>query len=188
MIIYIRSTFQKRAINQKRYFENNIELKVYIEFIRYWCRNFTFRRCDSLYCIARSRNIFTARNYSLDGGIAPWGKQGNPIVVLNGPVGLLYDRMPRRRLLIAAMSIGACSSIFYAISSGFWALLLGRVFWGLAWSLLWIGGNSVVSDISTEEDRGKKSGIYQMWFFTGVARSLLPWSTPDRFFGFRQGQ
>ena len=52
-------------------------------------------------------------------------------LVLNGPVGILYDRMPRRGLLIAALSLGAGSSIFYAVGHGFWPLLVGRIFWGV---------------------------------------------------------
>ena len=109
-------------------------------------------------------------------------------LVLNGPVGVLYDRMPRRGLLIAALSLGSGSSIFYAVSSGFWPLLMGRIFWGLAWSLLWVGGNSVVLDVSTEENRGQHSGIYQMWFFIGVATSSLFGAMLTDMFGFRNGQ
>ncbi|MFO8036325.1 MAG: MFS transporter [Anaerolineales bacterium] len=107
---------------------------------------------------------------------------------LNGPVGVLYDRMPRRGLLIAALSLGAGSSIFYALGSGFWPLLTGRILWGLAWSLLWVGGNSAVLDVSTEENRGKNSGIYQMWFFIGVAAASLLGSMLTDIFGFRTGQ
>jgi len=109
-------------------------------------------------------------------------------LVLNGPVGILYDRMPRRRLLVAALSIGAGSSIFYAVAEGFWPLLLGRISWGLAWSLLWVGGNSVVLDVSTEENRGQNSGIYQMWFFIGVATSSFFGALLTDLFGFRVGQ
>jgi MFS family permease len=109
-------------------------------------------------------------------------------LVLNGPVGILYDRMPRRGLLIAALSLGAGSSIFYAVGNGFWPLLMGRVFWGLAWSLLWVGGNSVVLDVSTEENRGHNSGIYQMWFFIGVATTSLVGAMLTDIFGFRSGQ
>jgi len=109
-------------------------------------------------------------------------------LVLNGPVGMLYDRMPRRGLLIAALSLGAGSSIFYAIGNGFWPLLMGRIFWGLAWSLLWVGGNSVVLDVSTEKNRGHNSGIYQMWFFIGVATSSFLGAMLTDMFGFRNGQ
>ena len=109
-------------------------------------------------------------------------------LVLNGPVGILYDRVPRRGLLIAALSLGAGSSIFYAVGNGFWSLLMGRIFWGLAWSLLWVGGNSVVLDVSTEENRGHNSGIYQMWFFIGVATSSFLGAMLTDMFGFRNGQ
>lgn len=109
-------------------------------------------------------------------------------LVMNGLVGILYDRMPRRGLLIAAMSLGACSSIFYAVGNGFWPLLIGRILWGLAWSLLWVGGNSVVLDLSTERNRGKNSGIYQMWFFIGVATASFFGAMLTDIFGFRNGQ
>ncbi|MFL7868073.1 MAG: MFS transporter, partial [Anaerolineales bacterium] len=109
-------------------------------------------------------------------------------LVLNSPVGILYDRMPRRGLLIAALSLGAGSSIFYAVGYGFWPLLTGRIFWGLAWSLLWVGGNSVVLDVSTEENRGRNSGIYLMWFFIGVASSSFLGAMLTDMFGFRSGQ
>jgi MFS family permease len=109
-------------------------------------------------------------------------------LVVNGPVGVLYDHLPRRGLLIAALSFGAVSSIFYALGYGFWPLLIGRILWGLAWSLLWVGGNTVVMDVSSEENRGQNSGIYQMWFFIGVASSSLAGALLTDMFGFRTGQ
>jgi len=109
-------------------------------------------------------------------------------LVLNGPVGMLYDRMPRRGLLITSLALGACASVFYAIGHGFWPLLIGRILWGLAWALLWVGGNSVVLDVSTEENRGRNSGIYQMWFFIGIAVSSFLGALLTDIFGFRNGQ
>jgi len=109
-------------------------------------------------------------------------------LILNGPVGVLYDKVRRRGLLIAALSIGAGSSIFYALSSGFWSILMGRIFWGLAWSLLWVGGNSVVLDVSKEDNRGKNSGIYQMWFIIGIASSSFLGALLTDLVGFRNGQ
>ena len=69
-------------------------------------------------------------------------------LLLNGPVGLVYDRLPRRPLLIAALTIGSISSMIYALGRGFWPIFTGRIMWGMAWSLLWIGGNAVVLEIS----------------------------------------
>ncbi len=109
-------------------------------------------------------------------------------LLLNGPIGLIYDRLPRRPLLVASLAIGSISSVFYALSTGFWPFFAGRVMWGLAWSLLWIGGNAVVLDISTKENRGKLSGRYQMWFFIGIAASAFLGGLMTDLIGFRQGQ
>lgn len=109
-------------------------------------------------------------------------------LLINGPIGILYDRLPRRGLLVSALALGAGSSIFYAVGSGFWPLFLGRVLWGLAWSLLWVGGNSVILDISSPENRGKNSGVYQMWFIIGVASSSFLGAVLTDRFGFRTGQ
>ncbi|MFN2146621.1 MAG: MFS transporter, partial [Anaerolineales bacterium] len=106
-------------------------------------------------------------------------------LVLNGPVGSLYDRLPRRGLLVASLFIGTFSNLLYALGSGFWPLFAGRVFWGIAWALLWIGGNAVVLDISTEADRGRNSGRYQLWFMFGVAFSSFVGGVLTDLSGFR---
>lgn len=88
---------------------------------------------------------------------------------LNGPIGVLYDRSSRRRLFIAALFIGALSTAIYAAWSGFWPLLTGRLVWGLAWSGIWVGGSTIILDVTTDRDRGRWTGYYQTWFFLGVA-------------------
>jgi MFS family permease len=108
-------------------------------------------------------------------------------LVLNGPFGILYDRLPRRGLLVTSLVLGTISSIIYAIGSGFWPLFAGRVAWGIAWSLLSIGGNAVVLDVSTEKNRGRHSGQYQMWFFLGVALASFFGGLFTDLFGFRGG-
>jgi len=108
-------------------------------------------------------------------------------VILNGPMGMIYDRLPRRGLLVASLSLGAGSSVIYALGYGFWPLFFGRILWGLAWSLLWIGCNAVVLDISTNRDRGRNSGRYQMWFFIGVAGASFLGGVFTDWLGFRGG-
>jgi MFS family permease len=88
---------------------------------------------------------------------------------LNGPAGYLYDRSPRRRLFIPALFIGALSTAVYAVSSGFWPLLAGRLLWGLAWSGIWVGGATIILDVTRDSDRGRWTGLYQTWFFLGAA-------------------
>lgn len=108
-------------------------------------------------------------------------------LVFNSPVGMLYDRLPRRGLLVTSLILGTLSSMVYALGRGFWPLFAGRVMWGLAWSLLWIGGNTVVLDISIDADRGRLSGLFQMWFFFGVASASFLGGLFTDLFGFRGG-
>jgi MFS family permease len=88
---------------------------------------------------------------------------------LNGPAGLAYDRWPRRRLFVPALFIGALSTAVYAATHGFWPLLAGRLLWGLAWSGIWVGGATIILDVTTDQDRGRWTGLYQTWFFLGAA-------------------
>jgi MFS family permease len=88
---------------------------------------------------------------------------------LNGPMGLAYDRSRRRRLFIVAIFVGALSTALYAATYGFWPLLVGRLLWGLAWSGIWVGGTTIILDVTTDDDRGRWTGFYQTWFFLGAA-------------------
>jgi MFS family permease len=49
----------------------------------------------------------------------------------NGPAGVAYDRGRRRRLFVSALFLGGLSTALYALSQGFWLLLVGRLLWGL---------------------------------------------------------
>jgi MFS family permease len=108
-------------------------------------------------------------------------------IPFNPPVGMLYDRLPRRGLLVTALFIGACSTALYAVGSGLWSLLVGRLLWGMAWSGIWIGGNTVVLDIADDHNRGRLSGRYQMWFLMGVASASLLGGIFTDWLGFRGG-
>lgn len=90
-------------------------------------------------------------------------------LLLNGPVGLAYDRLPRRALFIPSLFVGALSSAIYAATRGLWPLLVGRLLWGLAWSGIWVGGATMILDVTRSTDRGRWTGTYQTWFFLGSA-------------------
>jgi MFS family permease len=92
---------------------------------------------------------------------------------LNRPAGIAYDRSLRRRLFIPALLIGAVSTAIYAATSGFWPLLAGRLLWGLAWSGIWVGGATIILDVSDDQDRGRWTGLYQTWFFLGAALGAI---------------
>jgi MFS family permease len=90
-------------------------------------------------------------------------------LVLNGPTGIAYDRWPRRPLFVSALFIGTLSTAIYGLTEGFWPLLLGRLLWGLAWSGTWIGGNTIVLDVTSDDNRGRWVGGYQLGFFLGAS-------------------
>lgn len=101
--------------------------------------------------------------------------------------GTLYDRFSRRWLMIGSLSIGTISTVLYAASTGFWSLLIGRILWGAAWSGLWIGSTTIVLDIADEQNRGRLSGQFQMWFFLGIGLSAFLGGFFTDTFGFRNG-
>jgi MFS family permease len=90
-------------------------------------------------------------------------------LLTNGPTGLAYDRFRRRPIFLPALYLGALSTAVYAATTGFWPLLLGRLLWGLAWSGIWVGGATMILDVTTGSDRGRWTGSYQTWFFLGSA-------------------
>lgn len=94
-------------------------------------------------------------------------------LVLNGPAGIAFDRWPRRGLFVGALFIGAISTAVYGFTQGFWPLFLGRILWGLAWAGIWVGGNTIILDISDDSTRGKWIGMYTISFFLGASSGAL---------------
>ena len=106
-------------------------------------------------------------------------------IFLNSPLGMLIERLPRRRVLIAAQLIGAVSSLCYVVT-GFWPLLAGRLLWGIAWAGIWLGSNTAVLDVATPTNRGQLVGRYHMWGFAGFAAGALLGGLLTDVFGYRQ--
>lgn len=87
---------------------------------------------------------------------------------LNGVAGWLFERLPRRPIFVAALLLGAITTGMYALDQGYANLLAARLLWGLAWIGIWIGGTTIVFDVSDERDRGRWIGLYQVSFFVGA--------------------
>ena len=104
---------------------------------------------------------------------------------LNGPAGLAYDRWRRRPLFVVALFIGAASTAIYALTQGFWPLLVGRLLWGLAWSGIWVGGNTIILDISHTNSRGRWIGLYQIAFFMGASGGAIVGGTLTDWLGYQ---
>jgi MFS family permease len=100
--------------------------------------------------------------------------------------GALYDRSGRRRLFLVGLSLGIVSTLSYSLVRGFWALLFGRMLWGVAWSLINVGGFTMILDRSTAADRGRMTGLYQMAFMLGLTISPILGGALTDALGFRQ--
>jgi MFS family permease len=90
----------------------------------------------------------------------------------NGPAGMLIERIPRRWMVIPGLFIGALSTLLYTFP-GFWPLLIGRLLWGVAWTGIWLGANTMAIDLAPRERLGRTIGRLQMWFFMGSGGSAL---------------
>lgn len=108
-------------------------------------------------------------------------------LAFNSVAGVLYDRLPRRALLIVALTVGALSTLLFAFGRDFPALLLSRVLWGAAWSGIWVGGNALVLDLAGAGERGRLTGQHQMWFFLGGGMTALAGGAMTDLLGFRPG-
>jgi MFS family permease len=87
--------------------------------------------------------------------------------------GLLSDRLGRRRPYLLGMALALVSTSGYLLSDGLWPLLLSRVLWGIAYSMLAVGGLAIMLDHSTPADRGRTVGIYQSLLQGGSLLGLL---------------
>lgn len=106
-------------------------------------------------------------------------------LALNGPIGALYDRLPRRWLFVSALFLGALSTALYALVSGFWPLLAARLLWGLSWAGIWVGGNTILLDVSTPATRGRLVGLYNVAFFLGASNGALTGGLLTDWLGYR---
>ena len=92
---------------------------------------------------------------------------GNPLA------GTSYDRLGRRPLFLLGLFLGVLSTAAYGWVYGFWPLLAARLLWGISWSLINVGGYTMVVDRSTPQDRGRMTGLYQVSYLLGLTASPL---------------
>jgi MFS family permease len=99
--------------------------------------------------------------------------------------GTFYDRMRRRPLFLLGLALGVLSTLSYSLVRGFWPLLAGRLLWGVSWSLINVGGYTMILDRSSTADRGRMTGLYQMAFALGLTISPILGGTLTDSLGFQ---
>jgi MFS family permease len=100
--------------------------------------------------------------------------------------GALYDRAGRRPLFLTGLLLGILSTLSYSLVRGFWPLLAARLLWGIAWSLINVGGYTMILDRSSVADRGRMTGLYQVAFMLGLTISPLLGGVLTDSLGFQQ--
>jgi DHA1 family multidrug resistance protein-like MFS transporter len=105
---------------------------------------------------------------------------GNPLA------GALNDRLGRRPLFLLGLLLGVLSTAAYGWAQGFWPMLAARLLWGTAWSLINVGGYTMVVEWSTRADRGRMTGLYQISYLVGLSVSPLVGGGLTDALGFRQ--
>lgn len=92
---------------------------------------------------------------------------------LNPLIGWLYHRMTLRTGLFVAVILGAATTIGYGIWKGFIAWIIHRAIWGIAWSLMRMGGYLTVIGYSDDSNRGKLMGRYNGVWRLGTLVGVL---------------
>jgi MFS transporter, DHA1 family, multidrug resistance protein len=87
--------------------------------------------------------------------------------------GFLSDRLGRRRPYQLGMLLALVSTAGYLLSHSLWPLLVCRALWGMAFSLLSVGGISIMLDHSTAAERGRTVGMYQSLLQLGTVLGLV---------------
>src|SRR5262249_40453039 len=72
--------------------------------------------------------------------------------------GLFLDRMGRRGPYLLGSVLALVSTTGYLLAQSLWPLLVSRVLWGMAFSLLSVGGVSIMLDHSTAAELGGSVG------------------------------
>lgn len=83
---------------------------------------------------------------------------------LNPIVGWFYRHVQLRTGVIIALGLATLTTMSYGIIHEFWILFLMRSLWGVAWSLLRLGGYLTVIEAADNSNRGRFVGLYNgLW-------------------------
>ncbi len=92
---------------------------------------------------------------------------------INPLVGLFYKHFQLRTGVLIAVILAVVTTASYGLLHDFWLLVMMRALWGVAWSLLRLGGFLTVVDVTNEQNRGQYVGYYNgLWGIGGLIGML----------------
>ncbi len=89
------------------------------------------------------------------------------------PIGWAVDRMPRRIILYAGITIWSLSAASCGLAKNFWQLFLGRTMVGVGEASLTPTAVSLIGDLFPKNKMGTAMGIYAAGFYLGSGISLI---------------
>lgn len=92
----------------------------------------------------------------------------------NMPAGQVAERRGRRTVLIAGTVVNTAAAALIATAMNLPQLLLYRLLSGLGAAAVLTGGQVMVSDIATPDNRGRMMSMYQGFFLVGVGLGPAP--------------
>lgn len=92
---------------------------------------------------------------------------------INPLVGLFYKHFQLRTGVFIAVGLAAMTTMSYGMLQDFWLLFFMRALWGVAWSLLRLGGYLTVIEAADNSNRGTFVGLYNgLWGIGGLVGML----------------
>lgn len=92
---------------------------------------------------------------------------------INPLVGLFYNHFQLRTGVFIAVVLAVVTTMSYGVIQHFWLLFIMRALWGVAWSLLRLGGFLTVIDAADDRNRGQLVGLYNgLWGLGGLVGML----------------
>jgi MFS family permease len=82
-------------------------------------------------------------------------------VVSNSWAGWMYQRLGFYRPFTLAVILAAGTTMSYGLATGFWGLFIAHGIWGIAWSLLRLGGYLTVIDARDGANVGRFMGVLE---------------------------
>ncbi len=92
---------------------------------------------------------------------------------LNPIVGWLYRHISDRTGIFIATVLATITTFSYAFADGFAVWLLLRCLWGIAWTLLRLGGFYCILNVSSDDNRGYFMGLYNGLYRIGSLAGML---------------
>lgn len=105
-------------------------------------------------------------------------------IFLELPIGMLSDRIGRRKLIIFGLLLSAISAVICGTSPNTFQLIAGRVLWGIGGAMYFSSSTVFILDLFPD-DRGKALGVFHGIEFAGRLVGSPLGGTLSEYLGFR---